>query len=76
MDISAIQPISSSLSQGATVADGFQTNVGGGVHGAVIERSAGGYRAYVVPSLPGVSAGGSSVTEAEANLSYLLNVLG
>lgn len=75
MDVSKLTANAPSLELGQTVASGISTKAGGGTHSALVERSEGGYYAYVVPSLPGAGATGSSVSAAEANLSLILDVL-
>lgn len=75
MNINAIQANTKVLELARTIADNYQANVGGVARSAVVEHNPGGYRAYVVPSVPGVDASGSSVSEAEANLAIVLDLL-
>ncbi|HEY0758856.1 MAG TPA: hypothetical protein VGD59_06330 [Acidisarcina sp.] len=60
---------------GHAVADNYLAgSAGSSTRAAVVKDSDGGYRAYVVPSLPGQSASGSSPLAAESNLNLILDV--
>ncbi|HEY0796278.1 MAG TPA: hypothetical protein VGD64_10895 [Acidisarcina sp.] len=75
MYINSIQANTKALDLAHAIADNFQASVGGVARGAVVEHNSGGYRAYVVPSVPGGNASGSTVSEAEANLAMVLDIL-
>jgi len=58
----------------ASMAALYSTKVGGTSYAAEVQLSGGSYTA-TIPALPGISASGGSILEAENNLNLRINVL-
>jgi hypothetical protein len=75
MSIGSVSAVATQDAQSAlTLAALFSTSAGGQAYPAQVELSGGSYVA-TVPSLPGVSATGGTVLEAETNLNLRISIL-